>query len=259
MKQRGYCRNLRRFPEAVAYHESVTSFADRFARMEERLAQACRHAGRPRNEVRLMGVSKTHPAEALAEAVRSGLTLLGENRVQEFEIKRGRLQELGVSGAEVHLIGHLQSNKSGRAGELFDAIDSVDSLRVAERLNDAAGRLGKRLPVLLELKLSAEPAKTGLDPGSAELQSLLERLPNLSHLALRGLMTIAPLDDNPEAARTCFRQLRVLRDRIAPRHPLLDFHELSMGMSGDFEIAIDEGSTLVRIGSALFGVRPAVE
>jgi len=222
--------------------------------VEDRIAAACRRAGRPREEVRLMGVSKMHPAETLAEAARAGLTLFGENRVQEFDTKRSRLRELDVSGAEVHLIGHLQSNKSARAAEIFDAIDSVDSLRLAERLNEAAGKLGKKLPVLLEIKLSDEPTKTGLEQKNSELQSLLEQLP-LPHLALRGLMTIAPLDENPETARACFRQLRSLRDKLAPQHPNLDLRELSMGMSGDFEIAIEEGSTLVRIGTALFGDR----
>jgi PLP dependent protein len=223
--------------------------------LEDRIAGACRRAGRAREEVRLMGVSKMHPAEALGEAVRTGLMLFGENRVQEFETKRDRLRELGVSGATVHLIGHLQSNKSARATEIFDGIDSVDSLRLAERMNDAAGRLGKGLPVLLEIKLSDEPAKTGLAPEGEELRALLERLPNLQHLAMRGLMTIAPLDEDPEAARVCFRRLRALRDRLAGQQARLDFRELSMGMSGDFEIAIEEGSTLVRIGTALFGER----
>lgn len=203
-----------------------------------------------------MAVSKVHPATALAEAAAAGLTLFGENRVQEFETKREQLRELGVTGAEVHLIGHLQSNKAARAAELFDGIDSVDSLRLAERLNEAAHKAGKTLPILIETKLSQEPAKSGLDPDSAELRSLFERLPDLGHLAMRGLMTIAPLDENPETARACFRRLSTLREQWSADFPRLDFHELSMGMSADFEIAIEEGSTLVRIGTALFGARP---
>jgi hypothetical protein len=230
---------------------------ERLARIEERIGTACRRARRSREEVRLMGVSKMHPAEALAEAARAGLTLFGENRVQEFEAKRNLLRDLGVSGAEVHLIGHLQSNKSARAAEIFDGIDSVDSLRLAERLNDAAGKLEKKLPMLVEIKLSDEPTKAGIAPEGPELTALLERLPDLQHLSLRGLMTIAPLDENPETARACFRQLRTLRETLAREHPKLDFHELSMGMSGDFEIAIEEASTLVRIGTALFGERSA--
>lgn len=233
------------------------TFAERLQSVEERIADACRNAGRPREEVRLMGVSKMHPAESLAEAAHAGLTLFGENRVQEFEAKLDRLRELGITGAEVHLIGHLQSNKSARAAELFDGIDSVDSQRLAERLNDAASKLGKKLSVLLEVKLSDEPTKTGLEPGSSELASLLEHMPDLPSVTMQGLMTIAPLDENPETARRCFRQLRQLRDDLAHRHRQLSFDELSMGMSGDFEIAIEEGSTLVRIGTALFGTRPA--
>jgi pyridoxal phosphate enzyme (YggS family) len=204
-----------------------------------------------------MGVSKLHPAEALAEAMSAGMRLFGENRVQEFEAKRERLAKLGVAHAEAHLIGHLQSNKTAKAAEIFDGVDSVDSVRVAERLNDAAGKTKKRLPVLLEIKLSNEPTKEGLPPEGPELPELLERLPDLSHLAMRGLMTIAPFDENPETARGCFRRLRELREKLAGRYSRLDFRELSMGMSGDFEIAIEEGSTLVRIGTALFGARAA--
>ena len=203
-----------------------------------------------------MAVSKTHPAEAIAEATRVGVTLFGENRVQEFEAKRPRLHELGVAGAEIHLVGHLQSNKSAKAAGLFDGIDAVDSLRLAERLSEAAFRLGRTLPILLEIKLSPEPTKAGLSPDDPELRELLERLPNLPNLALHGLMTIAPFDDNPEIARACFRRLRALRDALARQHPGLGFSTLSMGMSGDFEAAIEEGSTLIRIGTALFGQRP---
>ena len=204
-----------------------------------------------------MGVSKMHPAQAIEEAARAGLTLFGENRVQEFEGKRGRLAEFGAFAAEVHLIGHLQSNKSAKAAEIFDGIDSVDSGRLADRLNDAAGKLGKTLPILLEIKLSNEATKTGFQPEGPELDEVLERLPDLRHLAMRGLMTIAPLDEDVEAARACFQRLRKLRENLAQKYARLDFHELSMGMSGDFEIAVEEGSTLVRIGTALFGERTA--
>lgn len=234
----------------------VSSFAENLARLEDRIAAACRRAGRPRSEVRLMAVSKTHPADAIAVAVAAGVSLFGESRVQEFEAKRPGLRSLIPVGAEIHLIGHLQSNKSTRAAELFDAIDTVDSLRLAERLHDAAAALHKTLPIFLEVKLSPESTKSGLDPDDPELTALLDRLPDLNHLLVRGLMTVAPLDDKPQAARTCFRQLRQLRDRLVVAHPLLDFSQLSMGMSGDFETAIEEGSTLIRIGTALFGERP---
>jgi PLP dependent protein len=222
--------------------------------LEERISEACRRASRARDEVRLMAVSKAHPASAIVEAVDAGIRLFGENRVQEFERKRVELEAL-LGEIDVHLIGHLQSNKSARAAELFSAIDTLDSLRLAGRLNEAAGKLGRRLPVLIEIKLSDEPAKTGLDPAGRALEELVARVPNLPHVELRGLMTVAPFDENPETARHCFRRLRELRDDIAGRHPGLDLRELSMGMSGDFEIAIEEGSTLVRIGTGLFGAR----
>lgn len=234
---------------------TVNSFGERLSRVQDRIAAACRRAGREPDAVRLMAVSKLHPPEALAEAVQAGVQLFGENRVQEFEAKAARLREIGVTGARVHLIGHLQSNKSARAAELFNSIDSVDSLRLAERLNQAAGNSGRRLPILLEIKLSPESTKAGIEPESPDLAALLEHLPDLSHLALRGLMTIAPLDDDPEAPRACFRRLRRLQQSWSRQYPSLDFRELSMGMSGDFEIAIEEGSTCVRIGTALFGER----
>lgn len=235
---------------------TVTTFKERLAAIEERIGEACRRAGRGRDEVRLMAVSKAHPASVMVEAFEAGLTLFGENRVQEFERKRGELGELRER-IDVHLIGHLQSNKSAKAVETFSAVDTLDSLRLAERLNDAAAKLDRELPVVIEIKLSHEEAKTGLDPAGRELAELLERVPSLPNLRVRGLMTVPPFDDDPETARNCFRQLRELRDALAQRHSGLDFSELSMGMSGDFEIAIEEGSTLVRIGTALFGARGA--
>jgi PLP dependent protein len=234
----------------------MDGFKERLAGIEAQIEAACRRAGRARSDVRLMAVSKLHPASAFAEAVAAGVTLFGENRVQEFQTKSAELAALGIQGgAEVHLIGHLQSNKAAKAAEIFSSIDSVDSLRLAERLNETAMRIGRVLPVLLEIKLSNEPSKDGLDPAGGELTALLERLPDLHGVRMRGLMTIAPFDDDPEVARTCFRALRGLRDELCGKYPALDWSELSMGMSGDFEIAIEEGSTLVRIGTALFGKR----
>lgn len=198
-----------------------------------------------------MAVSKTRPAEAIQEAAEAGVRLIGENRVQEFEAKR-----TGISGnLEVHLIGHLQSNKATKAAAIFSGIDTVDSLRLLERLDDVAKQLDRRLPVLLEIKLSGEITKSGFDPAGDELRRALERAADLKHAQVRGLMTIAPLDENPEAARVCFRRLRELREEWSRLYSRVDLEELSMGMSGDFEIAIEEGSTLVRIGTALFGAR----
>jgi len=233
----------------------VTSFAENLARVEEQIAQACRRANRPRAEVALMAVSKTHPASAIAEAVAAGVTLFGENRVQEFQQKSEELASTSAN-IHVHLIGKLQSNKSAKAAEIFSAIDSLDSLKLAQRLNEAASRLNKTLPVLLELKLSPEESKTGLEPNSPELAELLERLPDLPSLKPSGLMTVPPWSEDPETARPYFRQLRELRDQLAASYPSLNFEQLSIGMSGDFAIAIEEGSTCIRIGTALFGKRP---
>ena len=263
----------------------MTALSHNLAQIEDRIAAACRRAGRPRTEVELMAVSKTFPAEAITEAAALGLTLFGENRVQEFNTKapalvslrqptkmdgcpilsdafrRENAESVGDHGAQsspirVHLIGHLQSNKAASAAELFDAIDSVDSLRLAERLNEAAGKLGKPLPILIEVKLTPEETKAGLDPESPEASALLERLPNLDNLEPQGLMTIAPWGVAEDITRTCFRTLRAYRDRWAALHSRLNLPVLSMGMSGDFELAIAEGATRVRIGTALFGKRP---
>jgi pyridoxal phosphate enzyme (YggS family) len=242
----------------------VTVLEDNLARIEDAIAAACRRAGRARHEVELMAVSKTFPAEAIVEAAELGLRLFGENRVQEFAAKAPGITGWRAEGSNaaadapilVHLIGHLQSNKAARAVELFDAVDSVDSLRLAERLNEAAGKLGKRLPVLIEVKLSPEETKAGLEPESAEASALLERLPDLEHLEAQGLMTIAPWGVAEDVTCACFRGLRTWRDRWAAAHPRLNLRVLSMGMSGDFELAIAEGATRVRIGTALFGKRP---
>jgi PLP dependent protein len=235
----------------------VTTFSERLARVEERIADVCRQAGRPRPEVALMAVSKTHPVNSIIEAVSCGVTLFGENRVQEFQQKSGELAQNAVNlRIEMHLIGKLQSNKTAKAAEIFSGVDSVDSLRIAQRLNDATMRLGRVLPVLIEIKLSPEESKSGLDPESPELSQLLERMPDLPGLKLRGLMTVPPWAEDPECARPYFIQLRQLRDELRARWPGLDFSQLSMGMSGDFEVAIEEGSTCVRIGTALFGKRP---
>jgi hypothetical protein len=240
----------------------MTTLAENLERLEEAIAAACHRASRPRAEVELMAVSKTYPAATIAEAAALGLTLFGENRVQEFAGKEAALDPLRTRAANpirVHLIGHLQSNKAQRAVELFDGIDSLDSLRLAERLNEAAGKLGRRLPVLIEVKLSSEVTKAGIDPSSVEAAQLLERLPSLSHLQLRGLMTIAPFGVSEAETRACFRSLRQCRDRWAATYSKLSFEVLSMGMSGDFDLAIEEGATRIRVGTALFGARIAPE
>ena len=243
---------------------AMTLLRERLELLEEQIRHACRCANRPRHEVELMAVSKTYPAATIEKAAELGLRLFGENRVQEFASKAPDLEQWRVNGVIaasdepmlVHLIGHLQSNKTAWAADLFDAVDSLDSVRLAERLNEAAGRLHKRLPVLIEVKLSLEKTKEGVDPESAEAAALLERLPDLKHLHMRGLMTIAPWGVAEAETRACFRKLREIRDRWAAAHRHLKFDTLSMGMSGDFAIAIEEGATRIRIGTALFGARP---
>jgi pyridoxal phosphate enzyme (YggS family) len=232
---------------------SFPMLRENLERIEAQIAMACREAGRPRAEVALMAVSKVHPVSAILAAEALGIRLFGENRVQEFQEKSVQLGS--TTGAEFHLIGHLQSNKAARAAELFSSIDTLDSLSLAERLNQAATRLGRRLAVLIEIKLSHEPSKAGIPPDSAELPLLLEHLPDLTALELRGLMTVPPYLNDLTAVRPYFAQLRKVRDRLAAEHPRLSFAELSMGMSHDFSVAIAEGATQVRIGTALFGAR----
>jgi len=232
---------------------AASLIATNLARIRDKIAATCRRASRAESEVALMAVSKMHPAEAILDAHAAGLRLFGENRVQEFAEKSPAVAHL--AGAEFHLIGPLQSNKTTRAAELFHAIDSVDSLKIATRLNAAAQALKKNLPILLEVKLSHEESKHGTAP--AELPALLEALAPLESLIPSGLMTVPPwpadLDNAGEEARPYFRELRRLRDASLPVCPTLT--QLSMGMSNDFAAAIEEGSTCIRIGTALFGKR----
>jgi PLP dependent protein len=225
---------------------------ENLGRIEAQITAACRAAGRPRDEVTLMAVSKMHPASAIAAAEALGVRIFGENRVQEFQEKSA---QLSLPSAEFHLIGRLQSNKAARAAELFASVDTLDSVSLAERLNQAATRLGRRLAVLIEIKLSDEASKSGLEPGSEELPRLLELLPELAALEFRGLMTVPPFLEDLSAVRPYFARLRALRDQLAAAYPRLSFAELSMGMSHDFPVAIAEGATQVRIGTALFGAR----
>jgi len=231
------------------------SVADNVTEIHERISRAAVRVGRSPESITLMAVSKTVEPERIIEAYAAGLRVFGENRVQEFESKSGALSEL--KEAEWHLIGHLQSNKAKKATELFHAIDSVDSLRLAEKLNQSAGKSGKTLAVLIEIKVGQEESKAGIPPDSPELESLLRAAPKLESLQIRGLMTVPPFSENPEDARPYFRLLRDLRDKIAARRlPGIQMEVLSMGMSHDFEVAIEEGSTCVRVGTAIFGARP---
>jgi pyridoxal phosphate enzyme (YggS family) len=225
------------------------SITENLAHLHEQITGACRRSNRSENGVTLMAVSKVHPVEAILEAYAAGQRLFGENRVQEFQEKSPHLKEL--TGARFHLIGPLQSNKTAKAAELFDAIDAVDSLKIAQRLNTTAAALGKKLPVLIEVKLSHEESKHGLSPD--ELPSLLAEMDDLESIETVGLMTVPPWSEDAEIARPYFRELRRLRDESAARFPRVT--QLSMGMSNDFSVAIEEGSTCVRVGTALFGRR----
>jgi len=230
------------------------SIAANIASIHERITAAARRAGRGPNEIALMAVSKTHPPERVREAYEAGLRVFGENRVQGFAGKIGALQNL--PDAEWHMIGHLQTNKAGKTAELFNAVDSVDSLKLAEKLNASAGQLGKKLSVLIEINVGGEAAKSGAAPDSQALEELLLAAPRLEALHFRGLMTVPPFTEDPQAARPYFRKLRGLRDAIAARKlPSVSMDVLSMGMSHDFEVAIEEGSTCVRVGTAIFGER----
>jgi len=230
------------------------SVAQNVARVHEAMRAVARRTGRDENQIALMAVSKTHPPERILEAHAAGLRLFGENRVQEFAAKSDALGNL--TGARWHMIGHLQTNKAARAAELFAAVDSVDSLKLAERLDSAARELGKKLPVLIEINIGDETAKSGIAPDSRELETLLGEAGKLGHLEFCGLMTIPPFRQDPQLARPYFRRLRVLRDQMAARKPAgVGLETLSMGMSHDFEVAIEEGSTCVRLGTAIFGER----
>jgi hypothetical protein len=230
------------------------SISDNVASIRERIATAARRARRSPDEIALMSVTKTHPPERIREAYAAGMRLFGENRVQEFAGKTDGLMDLPE--AEWHMIGHLQTNKAGKAAELFSAVDSVDSVKLAEKLDSAARSLGKTLDVLIEVNVGGEPAKTGIALDSWKLQELLSAAPRFEALKFRGLMTVPPFTDDPEGARPFFRKLRELRDAIVERNlPGIGLDVLSMGMSHDFEVAIDEGSTRLRVGTAIFGNR----
>lgn len=230
------------------------SIAANIVTVHERIERAARRSGRLPSDIALMAVTKTHPAERIREAYAAGLRLFGENRVQEFAAKAPQLS--GLARAEWHMIGHLQTNKASRAAELCAAVDSLDSVKLAEKLDAAARKANKRLTVLLEINVGGEAAKSGVALGSRELIELLSSAPRFAALEFRGLMTVPPFTEDPAGARPFFRKLRELRDAISSRQPpAVRMDVLSMGMSHDFEVAIEEGSTCVRVGTAIFGER----
>jgi pyridoxal phosphate enzyme (YggS family) len=224
------------------------TFRERVEAVRAQIAGACREAGRDPGGVQLLAVTKTHPPAAVEYAARCGLPAVGESRVQEGVEKKARC----AAAIRWELIGHLQSNKARLAAENFDRIQSVDSLKLLRLLDRAAGDLGRRLPILLQINAGHDPNKFGAEP--AEAPALLEAGLALPHLQIDGLMTIAPLSADPEVAPRTFAALRELRDRLAAQFGM-PLRELSMGMTGDLAPAVAAGSTLVRIGTALFGAR----
>lgn len=243
-----------RAPLCPLWLNLLVSIAENIAHIRARIEAAARYAGRDPSAITLMAVSKTFPPDSIREAYAAGIRVFGENRVQEFAEKVGALH--GLADTEWHLIGHLQSNKAAKAAELFGAVDSLDSVKLAERLNVAAEAAGKTLPVLIEMNVGGEEAKSGIAPGSEELERILTGAPQWKHLAIRGLMTVPPYTDDPEGARPFFRKLGEIRDGIAARALSgVAMNVLSMGMSHDFEVAVEEGATCVRVGTGIFGER----
>ena len=223
----------------------LSTFADRLQAVEGRIQQAVARSGRKRSDIKLVVVSKKFSAEHIGEAYDAGLRDFGENYVQEFAEKRAALGDF--QGAQFHLIGHLQSNKARIACELFDVIQTVDSVKLLQTLEKAAQETGKQLEILLEIKLSGEASKTGAQP--EQILELIMAAPRCSQLKVSGLMTMPPWSENAELSRPFFRRLSELGRQYG-------LPQLSMGMSGDFEVAIEEGATMIRIGTALFGPRP---
>ena len=228
-----------------------TSVRENLLRIQERIAAAAERAGRRREEITLIGVSKTHPASAIREAYEAGVRHFGENRVQEWERKRAGTEGLAATW---HLVGHLQSNKAARAAKLFHSVDTVDDFALAQRLDRARGEIGlaSKLRVLIEVRVAQEETKSGVE--LEDLPGLAEKVFQLPHLQLAGLMCIPPFVEDAERVRPHFRRLKKLRDNLS-KETGFPFEVLSMGMSHDFEVAIEEGATEVRVGTALFGVR----
>ena len=222
-------------------------------RVQGRISAACGRVGRDPAGVEIVAVTKTHGAEVVREAWDAGLRIVGENKVQEAAWKK----PASVSGPEWHLIGHLQSNKVRHALELFDVIHSVDSAKLADRINFIADEIGASPRVLLEVNVSGEKSKSGMRPEEVEatVRRIMDACPRLT---LEGLMTMAPFSENPEDARPYFRRLREMRDGLEQKF-CIGLPRLSMGMTGDFEVAVEEGATWVRLGTVLFGERPKVK
>jgi pyridoxal phosphate enzyme (YggS family) len=236
----------------VNFAQAQDKLAVRLTAIRDRVEAAAKSRGRAPEEVTLIAISKTHPSSVIKRVIEFGAADIGENRVQEAE---GKINEVGRKAARWHLVGHLQANKARRAVNLFDVIHSLDSLDLARRLDRLCGDEGREtLAVLIQVDLGHEETKSGID--ESELTHLVEGLGPLSRLEFTGLMTLPPFFDDPEQSRPYFRRLRELRDELAARGAFASGKsELSMGMTNDFEVAIEEGATMVRVGTAIFGAR----
>lgn len=242
------------------------SIAERWEQVQERIARAARRAGRDPTQITVVAVTKTVPPEQIIEASTCGLRIFGENRVEEAEEKIPQVQALLGSEAAIqwHMVGHLQRRKARRALGLFEVIHSVDSVPLAEKLSRLAMERGRLVKILLECNISGEASKYGFpldrwEENAAQREAFFEwvaRILEQPGLEVLGLMTVAPMAWDPETVRPVFRRLRVLRDTLASRFPQASWEHLSMGMTDDFEVAIEEGATMVRLGRAIFGERP---
>lgn len=228
----------------------MSDVAENIRTVKEKIAAAALRAGRDPSEIKLMGVTKTVDDEKIMESIRAGIDIIGENYVQEAKRK---IEKMGRS-LPWHLIGHLQTNKAKYAVKLFDMVHSVDRPALAQELNRRAGLIKTTVNILIEVNVSGEDSKSGTAP--EEAPGFVRETAQLPNLRIKGLMTMAPWFDNQEDARPCFRRLRELRDAIAAENiPGIEMRELSMGMSGDYEVAVEEGATIVRIGTKIFGAR----
>lgn len=230
----------------------MNKIAENIQAVHERIITATGACGRAAEEIMLLAISKNFPEESISQAASAGLRCFGENRVQEAEGKILHFRK--VPNLEWHLVGHLQSNKARRAAELFDVVHSLDSIRLGAKLNQASLEMGKTMSVLIQVDLGKEDTKSGVD--SSRVREIVEGLSKFRNLRINGLMTIPPFFENPDDARPFFAQLRKLRDLLEQENPgCLGQQHLSMGMSHDFEIAIQEGATIIRVGTAIFGSR----
>lgn len=232
-------------------HAAAGSIATNLMQVRGRIEAAARRAGRDPGSIVLVGVSKTVEAERIMEAVAAGLNDLGENRVQEARDKAPRIP----GSVRWHLVGHLQTNKASHAARLFDVIHSIDSIEVLSRLDQAAAREARAIDGLVQVDLAGEATKFGIPEEG--LDAVLERAASCTHVSMKGLMILPPYDPDPGRSRPHFRRLRGILEASRRRHPGLDLRELSMGMTEDFEVAVEEGATMVRVGRALFGERRA--